>query len=392
MKMLLLGVGMQGKAALHDLVLSEEVEHIIAADLDLEALKAYVSQQGYGDKVQCEYLDVTDENVLNTLMASGADVVLDLMPNVFMGKVAKAAVAHGVHLVNASYARPELKALADEAKEKGLIMLPEFGLDPGIDLVLLGEAVRGLDEVLEIRSYGAGVPELEAADNPLKYKISWTFEGVLKAYYRAGRIIRDGKVEDIGEDEMFLPENVHLVEIEGVGEMEAFPNGDALKYAEPLGLDIDQLTTLGRYTMRWPGHAVFWKKMVDLHLLDDDPVILDGVKIDRKRFLAAAMEPYLQYNEGERDLAILRVDVVGVKDGRPKRLVYDVIDRRDLVTGFTAMSRTVGFTVSIGAQWIASGKLNQAGLLSPEKDVPYKMLESELKKRGVEVKYYDFDL
>lgn len=392
MKMLLLGVGMQGKAALHDLVLSEEVEHIIVADLDVEALKAYVSQQGYGDKVQCESLNVTDEEALNRLMASGADVVIDLMPNVFMGKVAKAAVAHGVHLVNASYPRPELKALADEAKEKGVIMLPEFGLDPGIDLVLLGEAVRGLDEVQEIRSYGGGVPELEAVDNPLKYKISWTFEGVLKAYYRAGRLIREGSMEEIGEDEMFLPENVHLVEIEGVGEMEAFPNGDALKYAEPLGLDIDQLTTLGRYTMRWPGHVAFWKNIVDLHLLDDDPVILDGVEIDRKRFLAAAMEPYLQYNEGERDLAILRVDVVGVKDGQRKRLVYDVIDRRDLVTGFTAMSRTVGFTASIGAQWIASGKLNQAGLLSPVRDIPYEMLENELKKRGVGVKYYDFNL
>ncbi len=51
-------------------------------------------------------------------------------------------------------------------------------MDPGIDLVLLGEAVRSLDHVEEIISYGAGFPEPEATDNPLKYKVTWTFEGV----------------------------------------------------------------------------------------------------------------------------------------------------------------------------------------------------------------------
>ena len=121
-----------------------------------------------------------------------------------------------------------MKGLADEAKARDVTILPEFGMDPGIDLVLLGEAVRSLDHVEEIISYGAGFPEPEATDNPLKYKVTWTFEGVLKSYWRAGRVIRDGTIIDIKNTEMFCPENIHEIEIEGLGRLEAFPNGDAL--------------------------------------------------------------------------------------------------------------------------------------------------------------------
>ena len=50
-KVLLLGVGMQGKAALHDLVRSGEAE-VVAADRDLEALKAHVESRRYDDRVE----------------------------------------------------------------------------------------------------------------------------------------------------------------------------------------------------------------------------------------------------------------------------------------------------------------------------------------------------
>jgi lysine 6-dehydrogenase len=95
--------------------------------------------------------------------------------------------------------------------------------------VLLGQAVRTVDQVEELISYGAGIPEPEAADNPLRYKVSWTFEGVLRSYLRAGRVIRDGQVVEIEASDIFSPEQIHHVEIEGLGPLEAFPNGDALK-------------------------------------------------------------------------------------------------------------------------------------------------------------------
>ena len=386
MRILLLGVGMQGKAALHDLAASEAVEQIIAADRDFDALVDHVDHQGYGEKVISQPVDAGDPASIERLLAGQPDVVIDLMPVTFHDVVAHIAVDHGVHLVNASYATPELASLAGEAEDKGITILPEFGMDPGIDLVLLGEAVRSLDSVEEIVTYGAGFPEPAAATGPLKYKVTWTFEGVLRSYLRAGRVIREGRIVDIGATEMFLPQNIHEVELEGLGRLEAFPNGDALKYARLLGIDPSKLRNLGRYVLRWPGHCALWQTLVALHLLDDEPAIVDGIAVDRKRLLAAAIEPHIQYGPQERDIVVVRIDVTGWKDGKRTRILHEVIDLRDLETGHTAMCRTVGYTASIGAQMIASSKITKRGLLSAVNDIPYGPFARELQKRDIQIR------
>jgi saccharopine dehydrogenase-like NADP-dependent oxidoreductase len=125
--------------------------------------------------------------------------------------------------------------------------------------------------------------------------------------------------------------------------------------------------------------------MVDLHLLDNEPVMVDGVAVDRKRFLAAAIEPYIQYCDDERDVVVVRVDVKGRKGGEKTRAVYQVIDKRDLETGFTAMSRTVGYTTSIGTLMIGAGKITKRGVLSPVNDIPYGPLVQELGKRDIRI-------
>jgi saccharopine dehydrogenase-like NADP-dependent oxidoreductase len=385
MRILLLGVGMQGKAALHDLVHSKAVDRIVATDRDFEALVAHVENQRYGDRVVCELVDAADPTSIERLMAGRPDVVIDLLPAVFHDSVARIALEYGTHLVNASYTTPGIGRLAKEAKARGITILPECGMDPGIDLVLLGEAVRSLDEVDEIITYGAGFPEPAAADNPLKYKVTWTFEGVLKSYLRAGRVIREGQIIEIDAAEMFHPDHIHEVTLESLGRLEAFPNGDALKYAKLLGLDVSVLRNLGRYVLRWPGHCALWQTLVDLRLLDDEPVMVDGVAVDRKRFLTAVIEPHIRYGSGERDVVVVRIEVAGRKDGKRVHVLHQVVDMRDLETGHTAMSRTVGYTASIGAQMVASGQITKQGVLTPVNDIPYEPFVQELQKRGIRV-------
>jgi len=385
MNVLLLGVGMQGKAALLDLVGSSEVSSVIAADADIDMLRAYVDRSGWGDKVRCEQLDAADTGSIDRLMGLHPEVAIDLLPPRFVTDVARSAIENNVHLVNTFYVPSELAALDKEARAKNLTVLPEFGLDPGIDLVMLGEAARTLDTIEEMHSYGAGIPELEAADNPLRYKVSWSFEGVLAAYRRPARIIKDGAVVDIEATDVFSKRNLQEAEVHDVGVLEVYPNGDAVKYVGLLGLEADAIKQAGRYTMRWPGHSALWKSLVDLHLLDADPVMVDGVSVDRIRFLAAAIEPHIQYKPGERDIVIVRVDVIGIKSGQRTRLRYELVDRLDLVTGLSAMSRTVGFTASIGAIMIGSGRIEARGVLTPLRDVPYGALTDELAKRGISI-------
>lgn len=385
MNILLLGVGMQGKAALHDLYQNPAVTGIVAADKELDQLQHHVRRQNYGDKVQVAFADTEAPPSLQKLLAAKPTVVIDLTPSRFSPLVAREALRAHVHLVNTVYVLPAMKKLAAEVEAAGLTFLPEFGMDPGIDLVLLSRAVSLFDSVETIDSYGAGIPEAAAADNALKYKVTWTFEGVLRAYMRGGRLIHNGRIVTIKENEMFNPDNIHEIKIPGLGTFEAYANGDSLPYAEMLGIAPEKLQRLGRYSFRWPGHCEFWKKLVDLHLLDDEPLTIDGVNVNRRRFLAAAIEPYIRLGEKERDMAIIRVEVSGIKNGKKKRVVLQIVDRRDLSTGFTAMSRTVGYTASIGAQLIGSGQIAIRGLLSPLRDIPYEIFKQKLAKRNITI-------
>ena len=383
MKVLLFGVGMQGKATLHDLVQSKAVSEVIAADVDVETLRAYVKSRNYGDKVTCEYIDASDSISIDRLMKLKADVVIDLLPPMYINDVARSAVANGVNLVNTMYVSPEIKELSAEAEKKGITILPEFGMDPGIDLAFMGETVRNFDKIEELYSYGAGFPEKKAADNPLKYKETWTFEGVLKSFVRAGKVIRGGREVIINEKEMFIPENIHTLNVDAFGELEAFPNGDATKYADILELDKSCLKELGRYVLRWKGHCDFWSKIVALNFLDNESVEVEGVQVDKKKFLTALIAPQIQYKENERDAVIVRIDAKGIKDGKKKHVILQSLDYRDLETGFTAMSRTVGYTASIGAQMIVNGKIPKRGVISPVFDIPYEPFAEELRKRNI---------
>ncbi len=385
MRILLLGVGMQGKAALYDLFNNPDVSEIVAADTDLRAVEAYIKEKGFEGKAAAAAVDGSSYEDLRTLLSEKFDGVICLLPPMLSGKVAEIAVEKGVFFVNTNYVEPEIKALDAKAKEKGIAILPECGMDPGIDLVLLGEAIRSVDKVESVVSYGAGFPEESAAENPIKYKVTWRFEGVLRSYKRAGRVIHNGALIDIAEDEMFAKDNIHELDVEGLGRLEAFPNGDVMKYVDLLGLDVAELQNAGRYVLRWPGHCDFWYTMVKLGLLDEGTVTMDGVEIDRWKYLATVLENHIQYQENERDMVLVRIEVLGEKNGKKVRSVYQVIDKGDPETGLSAMSRTVGFTAAIGASILGSDKLQQKGVLSPVKDVPYELFKNELSKRNIEI-------
>ncbi|MCD6187463.1 MAG: hypothetical protein J7K09_04790, partial [Desulfuromusa sp.] len=187
-------------------------------------------------------------------------------------------------------------------------------------------------------------------------------------------------------DEIFKPENVHEIEFPGIGKVEAYPNGDAERYIEIFGLGKN-LVEMGRFALRWPGHSEFWYKMVKLGLLSDTPISGVDTKISPRNFLTQWLTPRLQYTDKQRDLALLRVEAWGIKDGKKVKIIYDLVDYRDLSTGLFAMNRTVGFTSSIGAQMILDGKISGAGVLSPVRHVPAELFMEEVKKRGMRVDY-----
>ncbi len=126
---------------------------------------------------------------------------------------------------------------------------------------------------------------------------------------------------------------------------------------------------------------------MDFGLLDDTAIKVGEVEVSPLRFMIACLAPKLQFAATERDLALIRVETWGLKDGKKQKITYDLYDQRDLKTGLFAMNRTVGFTSSIGAQMILSGKITQAGVLSPARHVPPHQLIKEAKARGMIIDY-----
>lgn len=380
MKVLLMGMGLQGKAVAHDLEKSPLIKEILVLDNDLDSVNNYIADKGF-QKITARLLNAECESdIQKSVGRSGADLVITMLPVDFGFCVARAALNAGIHFVSASYTG-EVAQMDREAKEKGVIMLPEMGMDPGIDLILGGIAVGMLDRVHGLYSYGAGLPEpSHRDDNPLKYKISWTFEGVLKAYLRDAVVLRDGVKIDIPGDSIFKPENTHMIEVPGLGPMEAYPNGNAVHFLSVFGLD-ETVRHMGRFALRWPGHCSFWSTMAGLGLLSDKP---DGtLPVSPRDFLVKVLSPKLQYADDEKDIVVIRVEAWGKKDGVGKRVTLEVFDNRDLETGLFAMNRTVGYTAAIAARMILSGKINTPGVLSPTKDVPAEDFLKELELVGI---------
>ena len=58
------------------------------------------------------------------------------MPNIYHHLVAKQCISHRVNLVTASYVSSEMAALDKPAREAGITLMNETGLDPGIDHML----------------------------------------------------------------------------------------------------------------------------------------------------------------------------------------------------------------------------------------------------------------
>ena len=388
MRILVLGTGLQGRAALHDLSRCPDVSHVIAADADLAGLIGYVESLK-SPMIEAAHLDASNSQQVFALMRR-VQAVIVLLPVSFHVPIARLAVESGIHLVNSSYPPPEFSAIGQDAAARGLTILPEFGLDPGIDLVLAGRALKGLDEVHEFYSYGAGFPEAEAATGPLRYKISWTFEGVLASYMRDALVIREGKTVAIPGREIFAASNIHSVHTKEYGELEAYPNGNVVQYLNAMGVTAS-VKNAGRFAMRWPGHCAVWYPLAQLGFLDQAAIAVGKASVVPKDFVRALLEPQLQYAGDERDVALIRVEARGVKAGRRHRALYQVIDQRDLATGLLAMNRTVGYTASIGAQMILRGDIQKRGLLSPLTDIPADIFFRALGTRGIRVQEEEGD-
>ncbi|HMG17439.1 MAG TPA: saccharopine dehydrogenase C-terminal domain-containing protein [Gemmatimonadales bacterium] len=374
MRMLVLGAGLQGSACAYDLLRQPEVERVTLADVNPRRLPAFLKKK-VGKRLALARLDIKQTARLRALMR-GHDAVMNASPYYFNYAVAKAAVAAGLHCAdlggNTEIVQRQ-KTLHAAARKKGVSVIPDCGLAPGMVNIIAAEGIRRVGDADTVKIFVGGLPQHPVP--PLNYQIVYSLEGALDYYTTPSWVLRDSqpaRVDALSE--------LEAVEFPApVGTLEAFHTGGGIS-TMPWAY-AGRVRTMEYKTLRYPGHVAIMRPIRELGLLDVKPVTVKGVKVVPRDAFIATVSPTL--TKSEPDLVALRVEVTG-RGGR--RVAWQLLDYADEGAGISAMMRTTGYSLAITGFMQVDGRISAAGARTPDEAVPFRPYVDELKKRGVEIK------
>lgn len=239
---------------------------VIVGDIDLSVAQQKVSGHERGEAFQLSVLD----NIERDKRIGEADLVMSMVPAFLHASVAKVAIAAGVPVITPSYLSDEMMSLDEAAKEAGVLVLNEIGLDPGIDHM---SAMKVIDEIKSdggvmkgFESYCGGLVAEESDNNPWHYKISWNPRNIVLAGQGGSATFKDaGRVKLEPPHRVFR--RLRAIEVEG-RLYKGYPNRDSLAYEEIYNLP--DMETLIRGTLRVDGFCRSWDILVQLGMVRDD--------------------------------------------------------------------------------------------------------------------------
>jgi len=428
---LVLGAGRVARPAVRYL-LEQPGFRVTVADLESGRAEAIVEAHPNGSAVVANLARRPEMDAL----IGNADVVISLLPPDCHPAVAEVCVDRRRPLLTTSYVSPAMRSLDERARKTGVLLLNEMGLDPGIDhmsaKLVINRVHGGGGRIRAFTSACGGLPAPDANDNPWGYKFSWSPLGVLRACGASARFRKDGEIVEQPSGTIF--NHPDRMEIEGVGTLESYPNRDSLAYADLY--DIPEAQSIQRATLRYPGwcrtmQAVMAAGFLDatpgswpegtrladftrsllrgpaagsvraalarqlglsedsdpvrcmdwLGLCGEDPVPLrQGSPLE---VLAARMQARMTYRPGERDMIVLRhVFCVENPDGSCEQITATLTEF-GTPHGDSAMSRTVGLPVAIGARLVAEERITGIGVQIPVAPHVYAPVLAALEGLGI---------
>jgi saccharopine dehydrogenase (NADP+, L-glutamate forming) len=432
-KMLVLGAGLVARPLVRYLLDQPDFKVTVASRT---VSKAEALVAGHPDGATLTLL-AKDTAKLEQLI-SEHDLAISLLPAPLHPVVAQMCIKHKRHMVTTSYVSPAMQKLDAPARQAGVMCLNEIGVDPGIDHMSAMRIIHDVEQrggkVVSFRSYCGGLPAPEANDNPWGYKFSWSPRAVCTAGKNAARFRENGKQVDVPGPELFT--HVEQTHVQGVGDLEAYPNRDSLGYIDVYGLK--GIETMFRGTFRYPGWCRCLKKVVDLGMLEETPVtypagttfakwmagligsgstgkireqvagtigldasdnVLDrfewlglfsndalpivGQETTPLDILAARMDQLMPYQKGERDMIVLvHKFVARFAGGKEEQISSTLIDFGQ-PKGDSSMARTVSLPAAVGAKLILTGKITDIGVQVPVKPSIYNPVLDELETMGI---------
>ena len=375
MRMLVLGAGLQGSACAYDLLQNPDVSQVRLADHRIDHLPEFLKPLS-GPRLIPTTLDVRDREAVLAVMRE-SDAVMSAIPYYLNLQLAECAVEAGVHFCDLG-GNTEIvfqqKALTDQARAKGVTVIPDCGVAPGMVNILAEHGIRQMSSVESVKIYVGGLPQ--NPEPPLNYQVVYSLEGVLDYYTTRSWVLRAGQRSQVTA----LSEREPVEFPAPVGTLEAFHTAGGLS---TMAFRYEgKIPEMEYKTLRYPGHAEIMETIRDLGLLDVDPVDVKGQKVAPRDVFVAAVGPKLTKPKG-KDLLALRVIVRGTKDGRPAERRFDLVDRYDEANGISAMMRTTGYSLSITGQMQVRREVGSAGVWTPDECIPAEAYIAELRRRGI---------
>ena len=368
MKAAVLGSGLMGGVIAWDMARSEGVDSVVVSDVDEERLAA-VKRRSAGKKLSVEVLDIKDRRKTAKFLRQ-FDVAVSALPHGVVHSSDLAAVAAGIRMVNIAF-EDEQMDLNSAARKTGALLIPGCGLAPGLGGILLAHALEALGGGDEGHILVGGLPQVPQP--PFGYKLVFSIVGLLREYTDDARVFRDGKLVKVRPFS-----TVETVEFpEPIGTLEAFCT-DGLA---SLVYTMRGLRVLDEKTLRWPGHAERMNILQESGYFAKDKVKVGDAELSPLEMSWAVLGKKL--SEGDpQDVTVMRV----IARSETGEFVYDMVDRYDDTEKVTSMGKTTGYTASIVAQMVGSGRIKGKGTIPPERAVKGPLVEtllSELGRRGV---------
>lgn len=388
-------------------------------------------------------MDVTQKHDSLSNLIGGSDLVVSLLPYSLHPYIAKLCVEHKTNMITASYLTNEMKELHQAAKDAGITVVNEVGLDPGIDHLLAKQvvdqvAVRG-GRITSFLSYCCGLPTPEFADNPLGYKFGWNPAGAFAITMNGARWKENNEIYEAKPGQLME----HARDVDGFlrgFSLEAFPNRDSLEYQDLYNLP--DAKTIVRGSMRYRGFSdtiktlktlglmektphpllipengseLTWRQfmaetlghtqdltlsnlkslvhdklgksnkrlnaIMELGLFDDEPVIKCGTTFDTIRLKVIKRYPF---RAGENDLIIMRI-IFGIEwaDRSVEEKSLSMVVYGEQNGGFSAMAKTVGYPAAIASKMVLEGEIQNKGMVIPLQPEIYHPMLKRLKEEGI---------
>ena len=425
-QILILGAGKSATILIDHLIHAAAIQDLFIHVADGQLFVAEAKIKGNA-RAAAYSVDPHNEEELHNLIRK-SDLVISMLPPSFHPVVIKACISLKKHFLNASYLTPEMAAWDADAKQLGLTMLCEMGLDPGIDHMSAMEMIDGIQakggKIIGFRSHCGGLISPESDNNPWHYKISWNPRNIVMAGCDGARYLEKGKEIYVPYHALFNPAQV--VSVHGHGDWCWYANRDSIAYIATYGMK--DVTDFVRTTLRHPDFCAGWKKVVDLDLTNTKRQI-DTTGMATRNFFD---QHFLAHPEGKLDTSLLKAQFSFLGSESDEQLPagihspVDIMqmlmekklalspDDKDMIIMLhelryeqdnethesiahlvvkgedqqrTAMAKTVGLPLAIAAIGILEGRLHKPGVSIPVSADIYEQILPALEQCGIGFTY-----